>query len=215
MRRIMRLKDYSFRQQIIGWHQPTYKAWMQILKDRCGLKYTQLLQSVSMFLSNGTVRGSQCPIDPDVFIEDLPNIDLKLYSAIIHSIAEDISLPPIAVAESLLMAVRRLQPERPFINKVGMVVYRIDDDGSILAVKLSANYTNRKYAYQLLETDNQTIKKQISQLDNDVHERMYAWIKSDTRVPLNTLMRFTEKTGWVKIAPIVNFNTENYLKIKE
>lgn len=215
MRRIMKLKDYSFRQQIIGWHQPTYKAWMHVLKDQCGLKYTQLLQSVSTLLSNGLVQGSQCPNDPDVYIEDLPNIDLKLYKAIIRAIAEYADVSPMVVAQSLLMSVRRLQPERPFINKVGLVVYRFDTDGSILAVKLSANYTNRKYAFQLLETDNQSVKDQIRQLDNTVHEKLYAWIKSDTRIPLNTLMRFTEKTGWVKISSVVNYNTENYLKITE
>ena len=99
MRRIMKLKDYSFRQQIIGWHQPTYKAWMHVLKDQCGLKYTQLLQSVSTLLSNGLVQGSQCPNDPDVYIEDLPNIDLKHYNAIIHTIAEFAGVSPTIVAE--------------------------------------------------------------------------------------------------------------------
>lgn len=213
MRRVMKLKDYSFRTQIIGWQQPTYKSWLQLLKNQTGHKYTQILEKVSLFLSNGLVQGSKCPPDVDVYIEDLPNVDLKLYNAVMRAIAEELGVSPMVVAKSLLEAVRRLLPERPFINKVGYVVYYIDHDSSILAVKLSANYTNRKYAYLLLDLDQAKEARRIKALPAIVHEQIVSRIRNDVNVPLNTLMRFSEKKGWVKEGNNFNFNTENYLRI--
>lgn len=183
--------------------------------EHCDCKYTQLLQYVSGLLTNNSVSGSVCPTGVDVYIEDLPNIDLKLYNEIIHEIADEYVIAPIIVAESLLSAVRRHLPERPFVNEVGYVVYRINEDKSLLAVKLSANYTNRKYAYLLLNMDKGVEKRQIKELSDRVHERILSQIRNDDNVPLNTLMRFSEKTGWVKEGNSFNFNTENYLKITE